>query len=62
MHKLNIVNSTEHEIKQLKNKELVFIMTNCGRDFSLSNKDAKYIDYDLIDRILHAIPIDTQKH
>ena len=28
----------------------------------LTNKDAKYIDYDLVDRIIKAVSIDTEKH
>ena len=27
-----------------------------------TNKDAKYFDYDLIDRIVKAVSIDTEKH
>ena len=61
MHKINIVHNTEHEIQTAKNNELIFVMTNCNRDFKLSNKEAKYIDYDLVDRIVHSVPIDTQK-
>jgi hypothetical protein len=60
MHKLNIVHNTEHEIQTAK-KELIFVMTNCNRDFKMSNKEAKYIDYDLVDRIIHSVPIDTKK-
>jgi hypothetical protein len=61
-HKANIVHNTHHNIIDGKNKELTFVMTNCGRDFKLCNKDAKYIDYDLVDRIIHAVPIDTSRH
>jgi len=28
----------------------------------LTNKDAKYIDYDLVDRVVKAVSIDTFKH
>jgi len=61
MHKINIVHNTEHEIKTTKNKDLIFVMTNCNRDFKICNKGAKYIDYELIDRIIHSVPIDTQR-
>ena len=37
MHKVNIVLNTEHEIKELKNNVLEFIITNCSRDYVLSN-------------------------
>ena len=62
MHKMNISLNTEYEIKVKKGKELVWIMSNCKRDFFLSNKDAHYVDYDLIDKIIHAVPVDTVKH
>lgn len=45
-----------------KDKELVWVMTNCKRDFHLSNKDAHYADFDLIHKIIHAVPVDTTKH
>lgn len=61
MHKLNILQNTHHDIKVGKNKELTFEMTNCGRDFRLSNSGAKHIDYDLIDRVIHQVPIDTKR-
>jgi protein associated with RNAse G/E len=61
MHKLNIVHNTEYEIIPTKQKDLIFVMTNCGRDFKICNKDAKYIDYDLVDRIIHSVPIDTER-
>ena len=62
MHKLNIGLNTEYEVKVKKNKELVWVMSNCKRDYLMSNKDAAYVDYDLIDRIIHAVPVDTIKH
>ena len=62
MHKLNIVMNTEYEIKELKNNNLEFIMTNCSRDFIISNVQAKKLDYDLLDRIMHSVPIDTERH
>ena len=37
-------------------------MTNCGRNFQLSNKQAKTLDYDLLDRVIHSVPIDTTRH
>ena len=62
MHKMNICLNTEYEIKVGKKKELTWIMSNCKRDFVVSNKDAHYIDYDLIDKLIHAVPIDTTRH
>lgn len=53
MHKLNILQNTHHDIKIGKNKELTFEMTNCGRDFRLSNVGARHLDYDIVDRVIH---------
>ena len=49
-------------MEETKSKHLIFTMNNGSRDFKISNKDCKYIDYDLVDRIIHSIPIDTEKH
>jgi len=62
LHKLDIVHVEAHEVLTKKNKELVFVMDVCGRSFSMSNKNAEYIDYDLVDRVIHAVPVDTVKH
>jgi hypothetical protein len=45
-----------------KDKELVFVMTNGGRDFRMSNKNAVHVNYDLIDRVIHSVPLDTSRH
>ena len=62
LHKVDIVHIDEHVVQEKKNKELVFVMTSFGRSFSMSNKNAQYIDYDLVDRVIHAVPVDTVKH
>lgn len=62
MHKMNIVHNAKHEIQVTKQKDLIFVMHNCKREFMLTNKDAKYIDYDLVDRVIKAVSIDTEKH
>ena len=62
-HKLNISQNTHHNIiTDKKTNELEFVMTNCGRNFSVSNQGAQYIDYDLIDRIIHSVCVDTVRH
>ena len=61
-HKMNIVHNTHHNILHKKGDELVFVMVNCGREFKMSNKAAKFVDYDLIDRIIHSVPLDTTRH
>lgn len=62
MHKMNINLNTEYEILVSKKQELTWVMTNCKRDFLLANKEAHYVDYDLVDKIIHAVPIDTERH
>ena len=62
MHKMNIVNNRQFRVEQnKKGNELTFVMINCGKSYFLSNKNAKFIDYDLVDRILHSVQIDTKK-
>lgn len=60
LHRLNIIDNTEHEIIE-NNKSLTFVMTNSGRPFFLNNKDAIHIDYDIIDRILKGICVDSKR-
>ena len=36
-------------------------MNNSGREYLLSNKDCKVIDYDLVDRLIKGIRVDTLK-
>jgi hypothetical protein len=40
---------------------MVFCMKNSGREFYISCNKAKLLDYDLIDRIVRAICIETKK-
>lgn len=60
LHKLNIIDNNEHEIVENKD-HLVFVINNNGREYLLANKNAKLIDYDLIDRIMKGIRVDTAK-
>lgn len=62
MHKLNICLNTEYDIKIDKKKRLTWVMSNCKREFVIENHNAKYVDYDLIDKIVHSVPIDTYRH
>jgi hypothetical protein len=36
-------------------------MNNSGREYLIANKGAKTIDYDLIDRIMKGVRVDTEK-
>jgi hypothetical protein len=60
LHRLNIINNSEHEIVEKKG-HLIFVMNNSGRSYLLSNKNATRIDYDMIDRLMKGVCIDTLK-
>ena len=59
-HKLTIIHNSHHHVDS-KDKSLTFTMTNNGRDFTLNNSGCKFMDYDLIDRIIHGVSIDTER-
>jgi sporulation protein YlmC with PRC-barrel domain len=44
-----------------KDKSIVFVMKNAGREFYLSTKNAVKIDYNLIDRVIRAICVNTDR-
>jgi hypothetical protein len=58
LHRLNIIDNYEHEIVENKD-HLVFVMNNSGREFLVANKNCAKLDYDLVDRIMKGICIDT---
>ncbi len=60
LHKMNIIDTSEHEIVENKD-HLVFVMNNSGREYLMSNKNCERIDYDMIDRLMKGICIDTKK-
>jgi hypothetical protein len=60
-HKFSIIDNLEHEIIEDDNF-LSFEMNNSGRSYLISNAGAEHIDYDILDRILKGICIDTMKH
>jgi len=60
LHRLNIIDNSEHEIVENKD-HLVFVMNNSGREYLLANKNAQRIDYDMIDRLMKGVCIDTLK-
>ena len=59
LHKVNILDNHKNEFAEAKDGSLIFVMINNGRRFTLTTKDAKEIDYDLLDRIVRAITVDT---
>ena len=60
LHKLNIVDNDEYEIVQ-QAKSMLFIMQNSGRSYCISTKNAQSFDFNLIDRIVRAIHITTNR-
>merc|ERR1719232_601432 len=59
LHKVNILDNHENSFEEAKDGSLIFVMVNNGRPFKLACKDAELIDYDLTDRIVKAITIET---
>ena len=57
---MNIVGNEKYEIVEQKD-HLSFIIENGGREFVMSTKNCPYIDFDIIDRIIKGIQIDTHK-
>jgi len=60
LHRMNIIDNHYHTVVDTKNG-LEFIINNSGREYIVNNKGAKTIDYELIDRIIKGIAIDTKK-
>jgi hypothetical protein len=60
LHRLNIIDNQEHEIVENKD-HLVFVINNSGRPFLVANKSCVKIDYDIIDRVMKGICIQTEK-
>lgn len=58
LHRLNIIDNEEHEIVENKD-HLVFVMNNSGREYLVANKGCVKIDYDLVDRIMKGVCVDT---
>lgn len=61
IHKVNILDNHSNEFAEAKDGSLIFVMINSGRRFHLATKDAKVIDYDLTDRVVRAIAVDTTR-
>ena len=63
LHKINIIDSESSRIGEnpRDKKSLLFTMTNSGRSFHLSNKDVDNMDYDLVDRVVRGIAVDTKR-
>ena len=61
LHKVNILDNHENAFEEAKDGSLVFVMINNGRSFNLACKDAELIDYDLTDRLVKAIPVETSR-
>ena len=40
---------------------MVFAVNNCGREYYITSKGCDKIDYDLIDKMMKGVAIDTKK-
>jgi hypothetical protein len=59
-HRMNIIDNDEHLIVEKKDS-LTFVMINSGRKYLLSNKNCVQIDYDMVDRLMKGVRVDTMK-
>ena len=59
LHRSNIIDNAEYRL--INTKPLVFGMEASGRTFNISCKDPVKIDYELLDRIVKAITVDTNR-
>lgn len=60
LHKMNIIDNQSHAIEDRKN-HLLFIIDNSGREYVVSNRNCKQLDYDLLDRVMKGIQVETGK-
>ncbi len=61
LHKMDILHNDSHRFQENKDKSLVFVMENGGREYFIQSKDAELIDYMLLDKFIRAICIDTRR-
>ena len=59
MHKANIIDNASYKL--VNDKPLVFGMESSGRSFMISCKNPEVIDYELLDRLIKAICVDTSR-
>jgi hypothetical protein len=55
------MDNDSYEIVETKDKSLVFVMQNAGRDYYIAAKNANKVDFNLIDRLVRAICVTTNK-
>lgn len=60
LHRLNIIDNGSHTVIDKKD-HLVFAVNNCGREYYITSKGCDKIDYDLIDKMMKGVAIDTKK-
>ena len=59
-HKIDIIHNESHRfIENKKDTSLIFCFTNSGREYYIGSKDTEEIDYQLMDKYIRAICIDT---
>lgn len=62
LQKLNILGAHEYDIESSEDgKSIIFNTVNDERDFALSTKDAPVVNFDLTERIVKGICVDTKK-
>ena len=62
LHKMDIAHIKSHGVyPNPKTKELEFSFSRADRSYNFTNLNAKTLNYDLVDRVVHGIPIDADK-
>lgn len=57
---MNLIDNDEFDITTAKDKSMNFIMVNSGRQYFINTKDViGVMNYDLIDRLVRGISVDT---
>jgi len=54
LHKMNIMDNNHYKLVEKKDHMLFFI-DNSGREYVVSTKNSKTLDYDLLDRVMKSI-------
>jgi len=61
LHKLDIIHNDTHRLAENKDKSLIFVIENADREYFFNSKQAEQLDYQIIDKIIRAVCVDTRR-
>lgn len=61
LHKLNIIDMESYEIVTAKDGTISFAIVNAGSEYVITTKGVSAFDFNLIDRIVRAICVETKR-